>query len=436
MINRSRWLCIGVLVVSLFSPIEVLAASNESSSEKVLDTTPPIESILPKGDSTTKIILEGVEYDYTLEDGKNYVIVTSTYAKLRKGFVTGEYSDGYPKGTLLEYEKSTKISGLTYYLIKDSWVSDLDVEKLDPSLSEVGISNLGDFTLTSFTLDNKYVQYKVTGKTNIKQDILDGYATITFYNNEKGTMEAEHIPLDKYGIANGILLGSSVPFTEQINLYHMNYSALMASNDELTRLIYDRIGHQNWVEVGGHYNPRPDEEYVYEDSKIHSSFKGAFIFDSNDVDLDNKNVSELAERITYGLTSDYDKARAIFTWIVNNVSYDYTTLENRGAAYYTSNDAYDTRLVMCTGYANLFAAMSRLVGIDTSVVTGDTYQYDGETYLGRHAWNVSKLDGEIYYIDTTWGDSPLGIDYSYFSRNLWHTHKDLTYTYQDTLIYS
>ena len=31
-----------------------------------------------------------------------------------------------------------------------------------------------------------------------------------------------------------------------------------------------------------------------------------------------------------------------------------------------------------------------------------------------HAWNLAKINGRYYYIDTTWDDSDDGFDYDYF----------------------
>ena len=40
----------------------------------------------------------------------------------------------------------------------------------------------------------------------------------------------------------------------------------------------------------------------------------------------------------------------------------------------------------------------RLLGIQSTIVTGNA---NGES----HAWNLVRLDGEYYYMDTTWGNS-------------------------------
>ena len=53
---------------------------------------------------------------------------------------------------------------------------------------------------------------------------------------------------------------------------------------------------------------------------------------------------------------------------------------------------------VCTGYARTFQALCDGLGLDCWTVNG--YQ-DG----AGHAWNMVRLDGEILYVDCTFGDT-------------------------------
>ena len=54
---------------------------------------------------------------------------------------------------------------------------------------------------------------------------------------------------------------------------------------------------------------------------------------------------------------------------------------------------------ICLGYASTFQLMMDLSGIECLTVRGMSHGGTAE-----HAWNLVKLDGEWYAVDTTWDD--------------------------------
>lgn len=104
-----------------------------------------------------------------------------------------------------------------------------------------------------------------------------------------------------------------------------------------------------------------------------------------------------AEQLTQGLTTDADKVKAIYNYIVANVKYDYTLAANVSTDYIPSNDnTLLTKKGICYDYASLFATMLRSEGIPTKLVMGKT------SYVATyHAWNEVLLNGKWVTIDTT-----------------------------------
>ncbi|MBW4085015.1 transglutaminase family protein [Paenibacillus sp. S150] len=104
-----------------------------------------------------------------------------------------------------------------------------------------------------------------------------------------------------------------------------------------------------------------------------------------------------AAQLTQGLTTDEQKVKAIYNYIVSNVKYDYTLASNVTTDYIPNNDnTLITKKGICYDYASLFATMLRSQGIPAKLVMGNT------SYVtSYHAWNEVFLNGKWVTIDTT-----------------------------------
>ncbi len=108
-------------------------------------------------------------------------------------------------------------------------------------------------------------------------------------------------------------------------------------------------------------------------------------------------ITELAYSITANEVSEMDKVSAIDRWIVSNIIYNYSsTMMSQSIDAITT---LELKMGICTGYANLFAALARASGLETKAITGKA-RIDGKKYY--HQWNEVKIDGVWYFIDTTW----------------------------------
>ncbi|NGZ77862.1 transglutaminase domain-containing protein [Saccharibacillus alkalitolerans] len=103
-----------------------------------------------------------------------------------------------------------------------------------------------------------------------------------------------------------------------------------------------------------------------------------------------KVASVLKEIVTPDMNDDM-KVKAIHDWIVRNLKYD-TTLSK-----FTAYEGLKTGSTVCQGYALLTYDMLKQAGFETNIV-------EGYVENEAHAWNMVKLDGKWYQIDTTWDD--------------------------------
>ncbi len=106
------------------------------------------------------------------------------------------------------------------------------------------------------------------------------------------------------------------------------------------------------------------------------------------------------ERIT-GDMSDFGKELALRDWMLQQGSYDESVLsgESRLGRIDSINPyGYLVRgYGICFGYASTFQLLMDLAGVECVTVVGAAYKSTED-----HAWNMVKLEGEWYCVDTTW----------------------------------
>ena len=127
--------------------------------------------------------------------------------------------------------------------------------------------------------------------------------------------------------------------------------------------------------------------------------------------------------VNSGSKNDLEKIQLIYDYITENVSYDYTNLNNPSYTLkFTAYAAMINKTAVCQGYATLLYRMLNDCGIDARVITGSS---NGEA----HAWNIVKLDGIYYLLDATWDAGQN--KYLYFlkgSNNFYDHSTDAAYT--------
>lgn len=118
--------------------------------------------------------------------------------------------------------------------------------------------------------------------------------------------------------------------------------------------------------------------------------------------LDELNVYE-ADELT--------KITAIYDYICENVTYDNAGLAANNQKIYSAYAALVDKTAVCQGYANLFYRLALELGVDARLIAGTSKSQP-------HAWNIVRMGGKYYNVDTTW-DAPraaAGQEYAYFLR--------------------
>jgi len=160
------------------------------------------------------------------------------------------------------------------------------------------------------------------------------------------------------------------------------------------------------------------------------------------------NTEELARRIDKDFNSDYDKARAIYSWMAFNMKYDFNAYLNppgtKSFSYRSEaekqrkiqelNDnmlqkAFKSQKAVCEGFTLLYQHLAALVGIKSEIIRGDSKtrlaDIGRKNTTSNHAWNTVLIDGKWRLVDVTWGQG-------YYDSSKGRMVKDFEPAYFDT----
>lgn len=125
----------------------------------------------------------------------------------------------------------------------------------------------------------------------------------------------------------------------------------------------------------------------------------------------NRKILEKAKAViqqeTKDTMTDYEKELAIHDWITGWCSFDFGVFgrSSEDGVKEGSDTPYGVffdRSAMCHGYSSTFQLFMDMLDIECITVYG-TPAGNGVS----HSWNMVKLDGEWYCVDTAW-DDPIG----------------------------
>lgn len=112
-------------------------------------------------------------------------------------------------------------------------------------------------------------------------------------------------------------------------------------------------------------------------------------------EVNNAQIQLLVKSLTKGLTSDMDKAKALFEYVQLNIGYDYYFDTDKGAVKTLSEKEGNG-----VDHAHLLIAMFRVAGLKARYVHGYcTFNIDQKTF--GHVWTQVLIDGTWICADST-----------------------------------
>lgn len=187
---------------------------------------------------------------------------------------------------------------------------------------------------------------------------------------------------------------------ETINIYYMPEGNL--TEEKLSRMVEEALVHTG--------NPKEGDYllFQYGGCSISANFMGipygAYRLEFNNIYFTNasqeaavdNSVRSLIRNLNLNGKTDFEKVRSIYDYICKNVTYDFQHVSTPTYdLMYTAYGALVNKTAVCQGYAVLFYRLMLEIGVDCRIISG---KGDG----APHAWNIVRLDGKYFNVDSTW----------------------------------
>ncbi len=111
-------------------------------------------------------------------------------------------------------------------------------------------------------------------------------------------------------------------------------------------------------------------------------------------------VSAAAMAYIQNATTDFEKAVILHDFLVRSSALSNNTNDDNSASEHTPYGALVEKSAFCDGYSLALKILLNRIGIECITAEGKA---NGQP----HVWNIAKLDGEYYHIDSTWNDGDM-----------------------------
>lgn len=138
-------------------------------------------------------------------------------------------------------------------------------------------------------------------------------------------------------------------------------------------------------------------KFTKNDSITAIEFSGTYNVDTETAHEKAAQIQTAAEQILSGIpdsASDYDKVKYVYDTLIRETDYELNSVDNQNIYSVFVNHSS-----VCQGYAKATQYLLNRLGVECTLVLGTVDTGEG------HAWNLVKIDGSYYYVDTTWGDA-------------------------------
>lgn len=289
-----------------------------------------------------------------------------------------------------------------------------DLQKIE--YLNISVEENADLNFLSYCTNLKDLQITCLSENAINQlnnlPTIPNLESISLYNifldlelNEDNIVFLQNNPSIKYLELDGILLVPGVE--EQLNkLETLRLGSNLNVDIDFTKL--SNLKHLDLIEIepytlAMHFNKEEYNTLLNAGVEINmdEEYRAMFLSANEKLDQIVENLGVTKE------SNDREKLDAILLYTLDNLTYDPTIASlsqeelestNLASEFYQNGLLYaalEKETAICGNYTALVEALSDRLGNpkDSFYMTSNT-----------HAWNLMNIDGELYYVDSTWLD--------------------------------